>query len=84
MYGSARNKETVYSKFLRSQTFLPREQRIVLIYSDFRPANIIVRYYEGERVQVTRLIDWEISGFYPKDLECVKALNNLSPIRNDN
>ena len=46
-------------------------------------ANIMVRYYEGERVQVTGLIDWEMSGFYPEDLECVKALNNLSPIGND-
>jgi hypothetical protein len=24
-----------------------------------------------------------MSGFYPEDLECVKALNNLSPIEND-
>ena len=39
MYGSARNKKTVYGKFLRNQTFPPREQRIVLIHGDFRPAN---------------------------------------------
>ena len=83
MYGSARNKETVYGKFLRSQTFPPREQRIVLIHGDFRPANIMVQYHKSGRVQVTGLIDWEMSGFYPEDLECVKALNNLSPIAND-
>lgn len=80
MYGCARNKETVYGRFLRNQTFPPREQRIVFIHGDFRPANIMVQYNEGGHIQVTGLIDWEMSGFYPEDFECVKALNNLSPI----
>lgn len=83
MYGCARNKETAYGKFLRNQTFPPREQKIVFIHGDFRPANIMVEHQEGGRIQVTGLIDWEMSGFYPEDLECVKALNNLSPIGKD-
>lgn len=83
MYGCARNQDAVYGKFLRAQTFPPRNQRIAFIHGDFRPANIMVQILEDSRVQVTGLIDWEMSGFYPEDLECVKALNNLSPIGND-
>ncbi|KAM0724049.1 hypothetical protein Q7P37_000229 [Cladosporium fusiforme] len=83
MYGCARNRDTVYGKFLRSQTFPPREQRIVFIHGDFRPANVMVHRRESGNIQITGLIDWEMSGFYPEDLECVKALNNLSPIGKD-
>lgn len=83
MYGSARNKETAYGEFLRRQTFPPREQKIAFIHGDFRPANIMVQHHQDAHVKITGLIDWEMSGFYPKDLECVKALNNLSPIGKD-
>lgn len=40
----------------------------------------MVQHQERGRIQMTGLIDWEMSGFYPEDLEWVKALNNLSPI----
>ncbi|KAK5731789.1 hypothetical protein LTS12_027223 [Elasticomyces elasticus] len=83
MYGCARNKDTVYGRFLHNQTFPPREQRIVFIHGDIRPANIVVQPRSDGSHQVTGLIDWEMSGFYPEDLECVKALNNLSPIGKD-
>lgn len=83
MYGSARKKDTVYGKFLRQQTFPRLPQRIVFIHGDIRPANIMVQYEDGARIQVTGLIDWEMSGFYPEGLECVKALNNLSPLGTD-
>lgn len=83
MYGCARNMETAYGKFLRNQTFPPREQKIAFIHGDFRPANIMVQYQQDVNIKVTGLIDWEMSGFYPEDLECVKALNNVSPIGKD-
>ncbi|WPG98764.1 Hypothetical protein R9X50_00155800 [Acrodontium crateriforme] len=83
MYGSARCKDTIYGKFLQQQTFPPRDQRIVFIHGDLRPANIIVQISADESLKVTGLIDWEMSGFYPEDLECVKAMNNLSPLGTD-
>lgn len=83
MYGCARNKDTVYGKFLRKQTFPPRQQRIVLTHGDIRPANVMVHCQPGGSIRISGLIDWEMSGFYPEDIECVKALNNLSPIGND-
>lgn len=43
----------------------------------------MVQYQPDGQVQITGLIDWEMSGFYPEDLECVKALNSLSPIGAD-
>ncbi|KAK3614897.1 hypothetical protein LTR56_025334 [Elasticomyces elasticus] len=73
----------LYGRFLHNQTFPPREQRIVFIHGDIRPANIVVQPRSDGSHQVTGLIDWEMSGFYPEDLECVKALNNLSPIGKD-
>jgi aminoglycoside phosphotransferase len=83
MYGCARNKDTVYGKFLRQQTFPPRKQKIVLTHGDFRPANIMVNHSIDADIRITGLIDWEMSGFYPEDIECTRALNNLSPIGND-
>lgn len=82
MYGSARNKDTVYGKFLHNQTFPPPPQKIVFIHGDIRPANIMVRQ-KGARIEITGLVDWEMSGFYPEDLECIKALNNLTPLGTD-
>lgn len=57
--------------------------KIPFIHGDFRTANIMVQYQPGGQLEIPGLIDWEMSGFYPEDLECVKALNNLSPIATD-
>lgn len=80
MYGCAPNQETMYGKFFHHQTFPPREQRFVFIYGAIRVAKIMVRDHKDSRLQITGLIDWEKSGFYPEDLECTRALNKLSPI----
>ncbi|SMR62099.1 unnamed protein product [Zymoseptoria tritici ST99CH_1E4] len=80
MYGNARRKDTVYGKFLRKQTFPPRKQNIVFIHGDFRPANIMVDHSDEANIRITGLIDWEMSGFYPEDMECIKATNNLSSL----
>ncbi|KJX92981.1 hypothetical protein TI39_contig4472g00002 [Zymoseptoria brevis] len=80
MYGNARKKDTVYGNFLRKQTFPPRKQNIFFIHGDFRPANIMVDHSDEASIQITGLIDWEMSGFYPEDMECIKATNNLSSL----
>ncbi|KAL1385432.1 kinase-like domain-containing protein [Phyllosticta capitalensis] len=65
MYACRRThwSETV-AQFIRA---LPQGE-IVLTHNDLHPRNIIVR--DG---QVVGIVDWEMSGFYPKYWEYVKA-----------
>ncbi|KAL4788784.1 hypothetical protein BDV19DRAFT_383632 [Aspergillus venezuelensis] len=57
--------------------------RIVLAHGDLRPANITVEMVEDHSYIVTRLIEWEYSGFYPECCEAAKITNCLSPHEED-
>jgi aminoglycoside phosphotransferase (APT) family kinase protein len=83
LYGAPRGRSTVYCRFLRLLTFPPRPQDIVFTHGDIRPANIIVQGGEDGLYHITGIIDWESSGFYPEDIETIRAINNLSSIGED-
>lgn len=83
LYGDAREKDTVYCQFLRYITWPPASQEIVFTHGDIRPANIIIQEGEPGHYHIGGIIDWEMSGFYPSDYECIRATNNLSTIGND-
>lgn len=83
LYGGAREADTVYCQFLRQLTWPPRSQEIVFTHGDIRPANIIVQERETGDYCIGGMIDWEMSGFYPSDYECIRATNNLSSVGKD-
>ena len=48
---------------------LPHSHRIMFAHGDLRPANTMVK--DGN---VTAIIDWEVSGWYPEYWDFAKAL----------
>lgn len=83
MYGSPRDGDRVYIQALQQSTPAPTPQRIVLIHGDIRPANLIVNLQPDGEYEVTGIIDWEMAGFYPEAVECIRATNNLSFLTED-
>lgn len=60
-----------FQRWLRSM--LREDHRILLTHGDFHPRNVMVS--DGDDPELTGIIDWEYSGFYPEHWEHVKALN---------
>ena len=64
------------------------DHRLVMTHADLHPRNIMVRWGECEeegagggkerRVQISALLDWESSGWYPEYWEFVKALSTIN------
>ncbi|KAK4493935.1 hypothetical protein PRZ48_015121 [Zasmidium cellare] len=70
----------VYIKFLRELYSISDvgeniSNSCVLTHGDLRPANIIVQYTPNGDVDISGIIDWEYSGFYPAFWEAVKLTN---------
>ncbi|OJD09652.1 hypothetical protein ACJ73_10166 [Blastomyces percursus] len=59
------------------------ETRCVFTHGDLRPDNITVEPSDDDQFQVTGLLDWEYSGFYPEYHELIKSTNGLSSSSND-
>ncbi|KAI1971592.1 hypothetical protein LOZ53_004459 [Ophidiomyces ophidiicola] len=55
----------------------------VFTHGDLRPDNITVEANDDGQFQITGLLDWEYSGFYPEYYESIKVTNCLSPSGND-
>ena len=47
-------------------------------HGDLSTSNIIVYVTDDGFYNVSGIIDWEMSGFYPEDFECTKVTNNLA------
>ncbi|OBT91001.1 hypothetical protein VE02_00186 [Pseudogymnoascus sp. 03VT05] len=77
-YSDAPIGSTTYLEFLRRLTspFIARD--CVFTHGDLRPANIMVQPDADGSYQVTGIIDWEMSGFYPEHFECTKVTNTLA------
>lgn len=56
--------------------------RCCFTHADVRPANIMVEKDSDGNWNVTAVVDWTRSGFYPEYWESIKATNCLSPIDN--
>ncbi|KAF2150392.1 kinase-like protein [Myriangium duriaei CBS 260.36] len=73
-----RGSAPTYTKLMRS--LLPgdaEDAKVVFTHSDLRPANIMVQRIEGEegKWEITGVIDWESSGWYPEWWEAAKMTN---------
>lgn len=77
-YSHAPVGSKTYLEFLRRLTSPFLAQKCVFTHGDLRPANIMVQPDSDGNYEVTGIIDWEMSGFYPEDHECVKITNTLA------
>lgn len=63
-----------FKRWLRSM--LREDHYIVFTHGDFHPRNVMVT--DGDDPELTGIIDWEYSGFYPEHWEYLKAMNTRS------
>jgi hypothetical protein len=49
-----------------------------MTHSDLYPRNILVQLDSMSTLQITGLVDWELSGAYPEYWEYVKALSGVN------
>lgn len=79
MYSDPCCRSEIYIKFLRDLTQPFQCDRCVFTHGDVHPTNIMVeRRSEDGQFHLKGVIDWERSGFYPEDFECIKVTNNLA------
>ncbi|KAI1497224.1 hypothetical protein F5X99DRAFT_423701 [Biscogniauxia marginata] len=76
VFSGSRSATPVYLEFLRGLC-PPSPNKSVFTHGDVRPANIVVNSDESGKWQVTGIIDWERSGFYPEYWESIKMTNCL-------
>ena len=51
----------------------------ILTHADLRQANIIVQWEQGQEINISGIVDWEYSGFYPAYWEAIKLTNCMGP-----
>ncbi|KAI2472293.1 kinase-like domain-containing protein [Annulohypoxylon bovei var. microspora] len=76
VFSGSRFATPVYVEFLRGLC-PPSPNKSVFTHGDVRPANIVVNSDDSGKWQVTGIIDWERSGFYPEYWESIKITNCL-------
>ena len=69
---------SIYLTSLRKITQPLQASQCVFTHGDLRTSNIIVYAKDDGFYNVSGIIDWEMSGFYPEDFECTKVTNNLA------
>lgn len=73
---------SVYIRLLRSMS-QSHPSTIVFSHGDLRPANIVVLPDRHGNYNISGIVDWEMSGFYPDYWESVKATNTMAPQEED-
>ena len=73
---------SVYIKLLRGM-LQSHKPSVVFSHGDLRPANIMVQPDQQGGYNVSAILDWEMSGFYPDYWESVKATNTMAPQEED-
>lgn len=73
----------VYTRLLRDM-WTDQQSSVVFTHGDLEPMNILVRSCDNGSYQVSGLIDWEMSGWYPDWWESIKATNCLSTMTSKN
>lgn len=68
----------VYISLLRNISSY-QTSTIVFSHGDLRPENIVIYSDQHGNYEITSILDWEKSGFYPDYFECLKATSNMSP-----
>lgn len=69
---------SIYLTALRKITQPLQASQCVFTHGDLRTPNIIVDATDDGFYNVSGIIDWEMSGFYPEDFECTKVTNTLA------
>ncbi|KAI9655414.1 MAG: hypothetical protein M1829_000650 [Trizodia sp. TS-e1964] len=82
-YSKAPVGSHIYLEFLRRLTLPFQEESCVFTYGDVRTENILVQAMDDGDYRVSGIVDWEMSGFYPKDFECTKVTNTLATNETD-
>ncbi|KAJ5718226.1 hypothetical protein N7488_003872 [Penicillium malachiteum] len=59
---------------------LTDDHDIVFTHSDFATRHILVGTSDSEKFEVTAILDWEWSGWYPEYWEYYKAYRNVLPM----
>lgn len=59
------------------QSRLCTDHRMVLTHGDLHPQNIMVKWTDSDGIEITGLVDWELSGVYPESWEFVKAMSGI-------
>lgn len=57
---------------------LSTNHEVVMTHSDLHPRNILIQHDFMHTLQITGLVDWELSGAYPEYWEYVKALSGVN------
>ncbi len=70
----------VWIDFLRGLLPVDCMSSGVFAHGDLRTANIIVDLDQDGMYQISWIIDWERSGFYPEQWDFIKATNTMSPM----
>ncbi|KAJ6024314.1 Aminoglycoside phosphotransferase [Penicillium herquei] len=68
----------IYQHF--AEHALTDDHEIFFTHSDFATRNILVDHSDSGKCQVTAILDWEWSGWYPEYWEYYKAYRNLLPL----
>lgn len=78
IFSGATTASPMFIDFLRN--FMSKtESKCVFTHGDIRPANILVQRSEASGWEVTGIIGWEGSGFYPDYWEAIKITNSMVP-----
>lgn len=82
-YSGAYCRSQIYLRFLRNLSRPFQSSKCVFTHGDVHPTNIMVQRNDGSEYNISGLIDWEKSGFYPEDFECTKITNCLATDETD-
>jgi Phosphotransferase enzyme family len=77
-YSEARASQ-VYRTLMWGLTEHLQASKCVFTHGDLRTDNILVVKGSDGSHQISGIVDWEMSGFYPEDFECTKVTNTLWP-----
>lgn len=77
LFSCVRYGSNSYLKFLRKFT-CETSSKVCLSHGDVQQDNIMVQRNDNGVYEISGLLDWEFSGFYPSHYESTKATNCLS------
>ena len=77
LFSNVRYGSPKYLDFLRGFQ-LKTSNQVCFSHGDVRPDNIIVQRGQDGKYDVSGIVDWEFSGFYPGHYECSKVTTCLS------
>lgn len=77
-YSKAHYQSKIFLQLLRDLTQPLQSSKYVFTYGDVYLRNIMVERNNSGKYHISSLIDWKISGFYPKYFKCTKITNCLT------